>query len=184
MIEACGGLRFAAEARECFTGIRVITQHAFAATIRREWRWRARGRSHPFRPRPVPHRGSRASRDASCLKFDFGQERVETLAPRVFIFGQPGLEQTPEAKSAYTQRGVTVRALVRLERNRRKRISEAVEIHLGEVKFVGARGGHIIISSTSTEPGGRSSQKPSSGAFRSAVARPPDQRNGFCVDTG
>ena len=142
MIEACGGLRFAAEARECFTGIRVITQHAFAATIRREWRWRARGRSHPIPPPPnsledlvVPEA------PVGVLNFDFGEERVETLAPRVFIFAQPGLEQTPEAKSAHTQRGVTVRALVRLERDRPKRISEAVEIHLGEVKFVGAREG-------------------------------------------
>jgi len=31
--------------------------------------------------------------------FDFGKERLETLAPRVFIFGQPGLEQTQKTKS-------------------------------------------------------------------------------------
>ena len=69
------------------------------------------------------------------LNFDFGQERVKTLAPRVFIFGQPVLEQTPEAKSAaHTQRVLTMRALVRLVRDRRMRISEAVEIHVREAK--------------------------------------------------
>jgi len=31
--------------------------------------------------------------------FDFGKERLETLAPGVFIFGQPGLEQTQKTKS-------------------------------------------------------------------------------------
>ena len=67
--------------------------------------------------------------------FDLGEECVETLAPRVFIFGQPDLEQTPEAKSvAHTQRDVTVRALVRLVHDRRMRISEAVEIHVREAK--------------------------------------------------
>jgi hypothetical protein len=49
----------------------------------------------------------------------------------------------------------------------------------------------VALSSTSTETGRRSSQKTcakgkkiyesSSGAFRSAIARDPDQRNGFCV---
>ena len=69
------------------------------------------------------------------LNFDFGEERVKTLAPRVFIFGQPGLEQTPEAKSAaHTQRAFTMRALVRLTRDRRMRISEAAEIHVREAK--------------------------------------------------
>jgi hypothetical protein len=67
--------------------------------------------------------------------FDLGEECVETLAPRVFIFGQPGLEQTPEAKSAaHTQRAFTMRALVRLTRDRRMRISEAAEIHVREAK--------------------------------------------------
>ena len=67
--------------------------------------------------------------------FDLGEERVETLAPRVFILGQPGLEQTPEAKSAaHTQRAFTMRALVRLTRDRRMRISEAAEIHVREAK--------------------------------------------------
>ena len=65
--------------------------------------------------------------------FDLGEECLETLAPRVFIFGQPGLEQTSEAKSAaHTQRVLTMRALVRLLRDRRMRISEAVEIHVRE----------------------------------------------------
>ena len=65
--------------------------------------------------------------------FDLGEECVETLTPRVFIFGQPGLEQTSEAKSAaHTQRVLTMRALVRLLRDRRMRISEAVEIHVRE----------------------------------------------------
>ena len=69
------------------------------------------------------------------LNFDFGEERVETLAPGVFIFGQPSLEQTPEAKSAaHTERAFTMRALVRLVRDRRMRISEAVEIHVRKAK--------------------------------------------------
>ena len=68
--------------------------------------------------------------------FDFGEERVETLAPGVFVFGQSGLEQTPEAKFAgHAKRAATVRALVRLATD--KRISEAVEIHLREVKSSG-----------------------------------------------
>ena len=67
--------------------------------------------------------------------FDLGEERVETLAARVFIFGQPGLEQTPEAKSAaHTQRVLTIRALVRFMHDGRMRISEAVEIHVREAK--------------------------------------------------
>ena len=49
--------------------------------------------------------------------FDFGEERLETLASGVFIFGQPGLEQTQKTKSVvHTQRRVTPRALVRLMR--------------------------------------------------------------------
>jgi hypothetical protein len=68
--------------------------------------------------------------------FDFGQERVETLAPGVFVFGESGLEQTPQAKlAAHAKRAATVRALVRLATG--KRISEAVEIHLREVKSGG-----------------------------------------------
>src|SRR5918996_4890457 len=44
------------------------------------------------------------------LNFDFGEERVETLAPGVFIFDQPRLEQTPQAKSVpHMQHGVTMR---------------------------------------------------------------------------
>jgi hypothetical protein len=67
--------------------------------------------------------------------FDFGEERVETLAPGIFILGQPGLKQTPEAKSATdTQRTVTARALVWFVRDRNKRISEVAEIHLREAK--------------------------------------------------
>jgi len=58
------------------------------------------------------------------------------------MFGQPGLKQTPKAKSVvHMQRGVTVRALVRLAGDRGERISESVEIHLEEVKLVGAREG-------------------------------------------
>jgi hypothetical protein len=65
--------------------------------------------------------------------FSFGSERVEILAASVFIFGQPGLEQTPEAKSAaHMQRALTVRTFVRLVRG--KRIGKAKEIHLGKVK--------------------------------------------------
>jgi hypothetical protein len=65
--------------------------------------------------------------------FDFGGERVETLAPGVFVFGQSGLEQTPQAKlAAHAKRAATVRALVRLATG--KRISKAVEIHLRQVK--------------------------------------------------
>lgn len=46
------------------------------------------------------------------------------------MFGQPGLKQTPEAKSVvHMQRGVTVRALVRLAGDRGDRISKRVEIH-------------------------------------------------------
>jgi hypothetical protein len=68
------------------------------------------------------------------LDFDFGEERVETLAAGVFIFGQPGLEQTPKAKSvAHMQHCVTVRAVVRLERHHGRRISEAIEIDLSEL---------------------------------------------------
>jgi hypothetical protein len=67
--------------------------------------------------------------------FDFGEERVETPAFRVFIFAQPSLEQTTEAKSAaHTPRGETVRALVRLVRDSGEQVSEAVEIHLREAK--------------------------------------------------
>jgi hypothetical protein len=62
--------------------------------------------------------------------FDFAEERVETLAPGAFFFGQPSLKQTREAKSAtHTQRTVTVMALGWLARDRGKRISEAVDIH-------------------------------------------------------
>lgn len=89
------------------------------------------------------------------LNFDFGEERVETLAPGIFIFGQPGLEQTPEAKPvAHTRRDVTVRTLVRLAGDRCERISEIVEIHLGEVKFVGARAGESLSQALLRKPEG------------------------------
>ena len=65
--------------------------------------------------------------------FSFGRERVEILAASVFISGKPGLEQTPETKSAANmQRASTVWTFVRLVRG--KRISKAKEIHLGKVK--------------------------------------------------
>jgi hypothetical protein len=81
--------------------------------------------------------------------FDFGEERVETLAPGVFVFGQSGLEQTPEAKfAAHAKRAATVRALVRLATD--KRISEAVEIHLREVKS----GGCVEIDNCDSASGG------------------------------
>ena len=68
-----------------------------------------------------------------ALLFDFGEECVETLASGVFIFGQPGLEQTHKTKSViYTQRRVTPRALVRLMRDRWEQISEAIEYHWGK----------------------------------------------------
>jgi hypothetical protein len=52
--------------------------------------------------------------------FDFGEEGVESLAPGVFVFGQSGLEQTPEAKfAAHAKRAATVRALVRLVTGKR-----------------------------------------------------------------
>lgn len=72
--------------------------------------------------------------------FHFEEQRIQTLAAGVFIFGQPGLEQTSEAKSvAHTHRGVTVQALVRLARARGERLSEAVETHLRETQIAGAR---------------------------------------------
>jgi hypothetical protein len=64
--------------------------------------------------------------------FEFGKERLETLTPRVFISGQPGLEQTQKTKSVvHTQRRVTPLALVRLLRDRWEQISEAIEYHWG-----------------------------------------------------
>ena len=68
--------------------------------------------------------------EASRPLFDFGQERLETLTPRVFIFGQPGLEQTQETKSVvHAHRRVTPRALVQLRRHRWEQISAAIEYH-------------------------------------------------------
>jgi hypothetical protein len=82
--------------------------------------------------RPISAKFPRCPVDV--LNFDFREERVETVAPGVFIFGQPGLEQTPKAKSvAHMQHGVTVRAVVRLERHHGRRISEAIEIDLSEL---------------------------------------------------
>jgi hypothetical protein len=66
---------------------------------------------------------------APFIRF-LGEDRLETPTPGVFIFGQPGLEQTQKTKSVvHTQRRVTPRALVRLMPNRWEQISEAVEIH-------------------------------------------------------
>jgi hypothetical protein len=79
-----------------------------------------------------------SSRGAVRSLFDFGEERVETLAPGVFVFGQSDLKQTPEAKfAAHAKRAPTVRALVRLVTG--KGISEAIEIHLREGKSGGLR---------------------------------------------
>ena len=53
-----------------------------------------------------------------ALLFDFGQDRLEILTPRVFIFGQPGLEQTPKTKSVvHAHRRLTPRALVQFTRH-------------------------------------------------------------------
>ena len=100
----------------------------------------AHGKSHPFGP-AKSSRAYRSSRDAGwCPHFHFEEQRVQTLAAGVFIFGQPSLEQTSEAKSvAHTHRCVTVQALVRLARARGERIGEAVETHLREAQIVGAR---------------------------------------------
>jgi hypothetical protein len=82
--------------------------------------------------RPISAKFPRCPVDV--LNFDFGEERIETLTPGVFIFGQPGLEQTAEAKSvAHMQHGVTVRAVVRLERHHGRRISEPIEIDLSQL---------------------------------------------------
>jgi hypothetical protein len=104
------------------------------------------------------------------LNFDFGEERVEILASALFIFGQPGLEQTPDAKSvARMQRGVTVPTLVRSERNRRKQISEVVEIHLGEVKFARARGRESLSQAILRKPEGEVSKNRGQAHFRSLI---------------
>ena len=72
--------------------------------------------------------------------FDFREQCVETLASGVFSFGQPELEQTQKTKSVvYTQRRVTLRALVRLVRDRWEHIGEAIEYHWGR-QIVAARG--------------------------------------------
>jgi hypothetical protein len=74
------------------------------------------------------------SRRRLASLFDFGKETgLEILAASAFIFGQPRLEQTPEAKSAgHTEHAATVRALVRFMRA--KRISKAEETHLRKIK--------------------------------------------------
>ena len=59
----------------------------------------------------------------------------------------------------HMQRGVTVRALVRLAGDRGERISESVEIHLGEVKLVGARGRIIIWLTSNWQRAHRSAAK-------------------------
>jgi hypothetical protein len=75
--------------------------------------------------------------------FDFGKERLETLTPGVFIFGQPGPEQTQKTKSVvHTQRRVTPRALVRFMRDRWEQISEAIEYHWAR-QIVGAQVNHL-----------------------------------------
>jgi hypothetical protein len=75
--------------------------------------------------------------------FEFGKERLETLTPGVFIFGQPGLEQTQKTKSVvHTQRRFTLQALVRLMPNRWEQISEGIECHWGR-QIVGVRGNHL-----------------------------------------
>ena len=62
--------------------------------------------------------------------FEFGKERLETLTPRVLIFGQPSLEQTQKTKSVlHAHRRVTLRALVQLLRHRWEKISAAIEYH-------------------------------------------------------
>ena len=133
MIHVCGRMRFAAEARERFAGIRLISPaRVYSNDMAGMALARAEDHTHSD---PIPLEDLVPETPVGILNFDFGEERVETLAAGVFIFGQPDLEQTPEAKSvAHTQRDVTVPALVRLARGRRERISEAVEIHLGKVK--------------------------------------------------
>ena len=55
---------------------------------------------------------------------------VETLTPGVSIFGQPGLEQTQKTKSVvHMERRVTLRALVRLMRDRWEQISKGRDYH-------------------------------------------------------
>ena len=71
-----------------------------------------------------------AACDASRCLFHFGEERLETLTPRVFISGQPGLEQTQNTKSVvHTQRCITPRAFVRLMCDHWEHITEAIEYH-------------------------------------------------------
>ena len=62
--------------------------------------------------------------------FEFGKEGLETFTPGVFIFGEPGLEQTQKTKSVvHAHRRVTPRALVQFIRHRWEQISEAIEYH-------------------------------------------------------
>jgi hypothetical protein len=69
--------------------------------------------------------------------FGFGRKRVEVLATSVFIFRQPGLEQTAETKSAdHMQRTLAVRALVGFVGA--NGISKAEEIHLRKSQIVEA----------------------------------------------
>jgi hypothetical protein len=92
MIEACGRLPFAAEARERFAGIRVIIQHAFHGDDTAGMALAHAG-NHTHSAPPNLLKESRSSRDAAlAASFDFGEERVQTLAPGAIIFGQPGLE--------------------------------------------------------------------------------------------
>ena len=61
---------------------------------------------------------------------DFGKEHLQTLAPEVFMFGQPDSEQAQKTKSVvHTQRRFTLRALVRLIRDLWDQIGEAIEDH-------------------------------------------------------
>jgi hypothetical protein len=91
------------------------------------------------------------SRRRLASLFDFGKERrLKILATSAFIFGQPRLQQTPEAKSAaHTQHAATVRALVRFMRA--KRISKAEQIHLRKIKSQERREGEAAAHRTSTK---------------------------------
>ena len=87
--------------------------------------------------------GSGSFQAPTGVAIRFGKERLEILATSIFIFGQPRLQQTLEAKSAaHTQHAATVRALVTFMRA--KRISEAEDVHLRKVKSQERRDGGAI----------------------------------------
>jgi hypothetical protein len=86
----------------------------------------------PAAPEGAKLAACRRPRRRLALLFDFGEKCVETLTPGVSIFGQPGLEQTQKTKSVvHMERRVTLRALVRLMRDRWEQISEAIVYHWG-----------------------------------------------------